>query len=129
MKSSPQTDETSRGTVSTALTVYLRPRVLIVLLLGFSSGLPLALSGETLRVWMADRGVDLGTIGLLSLAGLPYTLKFLWAPVVDAWHVLYLSERLGRRRGWLVASQVLLMAAILFLGTRGSVAAALAVGL
>ena len=63
-----------------ALAVYLRPRVLIVLLLGFSSGLPLALSGETLRVWMADRGVDLGTIGLLSLAGLPYTLKFIWAP-------------------------------------------------
>ncbi len=76
-----------------------RARVLIILLLGFSSGLPLALSGETLRAWMADRGVDLGTIGLLSLAGLPYTLKFLWAPVVDAWDVPYLSRRLGRRRG------------------------------
>ena len=101
-----------------ALAVYLRARVLIVLLLGFSAGLPLALSGETLRVWMADRGVDLGTIGLLSLAGLPYTIKFLWAPVVDALDVPWLSQRLGRRRGWLVASQLLLMAAIVFLGTR-----------
>jgi PAT family beta-lactamase induction signal transducer AmpG len=112
-----------------ALAVYLRPRVLIVLLLGFSSGLPLALSGETLRVWMADRGVDLGTIGLLSLAGLPYTLKFIWAPVVDALDVPWLTERLGRRRGWLVASQLLLMATILFLGTRDPVSAPLVVGL
>ena len=110
-----------------ALSVYLRPRVLIVLLLGFSAGLPLALSGETLTVWMADRGVDLGAIGLFALVGLPYTIKFLWAPIVDALDVPWLSQRLGRRRGWLVASQVLLMAAILFLGTRDPVAAPLAV--
>jgi PAT family beta-lactamase induction signal transducer AmpG len=115
--------------LASALAVYLRPRVLVVLLLGFSAGLPLALSGETLRVWMADRGVDLGTIGLLSLAGLPYTIKFLWAPVVDALDVPWLCQRLGRRRGWLVASQLLLMAAILFLGTRDPVAAPLVVGL
>lgn len=112
-----------------AFSVYLRPGVLIVLLLGFSSGLPLALSGETLRVWMADRGVDLGTIGLLTLAGLPYTLKFLWAPVVDAWDVPYLSRRLGRRRGWLVGSQMLLMGTIAFLGTRDPLSAPLMVGL
>jgi MFS transporter, PAT family, beta-lactamase induction signal transducer AmpG len=112
----------------TALAVYSRPRVLIVLLLGFSAGLPLALSGETLRVWMADRGVDLGTIGLLSLAGLPYTIKFLWAPVVDALNVPGLSGWLGRRRGWLVASQLLLMGAIVFLGTRDPIAAPFAVG-
>ena len=113
-----------------ALAVYLRPRVLIVVLLGFSAGLPLALSGETLVVWMADRGVDLGTIGLFALVGLPYTIKFLWAPIVDALEVPWLSQRLGRRRGWLVASQLLLMAAILFLGTRDPVAAlpAVAVG-
>ena len=112
-----------------ALSVYVRGRVLIVVLLGFSSGLPLALSGETLRVWMADRGVDLGTIGLLSLAGLPYTLKFLWAPVVDALNVPWFSERLGRRRGWLVASQLALMGAIVFLGTRDPVSGPLVVGL
>ena len=103
--------------------------MLIVLLLGFSAGLPLALSGETLRVWMADRGVDLATIGLLSLAGLPYTIKFFWAPVVDALPVPWLSARLGRRRGWLVATQLLLMATIVLLGTRDPLASPLVVGL
>jgi len=70
-----------------SLAVYLQRRVLIVLLLGFSSGLPLALSGSTLLVWMRESGVDLGTIGLFALVGTPYTLKFLWAPLVDALHV------------------------------------------
>ncbi len=99
-----------------ALSVYLRPSVLVVILLGFSSGLPLALTGTTLSVWMTESGVNLGTIGLFSLVGLPYTLKFLWAPVVDAIDVPFLSRRLGRRRGWLLATQIALVAAILFLG-------------
>jgi PAT family beta-lactamase induction signal transducer AmpG len=117
------------GAFRDAIAVYLRPRVLVVVLLGFSAGLPLALSGETLRVWLADRGVDLGTIGLLTLAGLPYTIKFLWAPVVDALHVPWLTRRLGHRRGWLAASQLLLMAAIVFLGTRDPIAAPWMIGL
>jgi MFS transporter, PAT family, beta-lactamase induction signal transducer AmpG len=112
-----------------AVTVYFRPRVLVVLLLGFSSGLPLALTGETLTVWMADSGVDLGTIGVFALVGLPYTVKFLWAPIVDALQVPWLTRRLGRRRGWLVATQLLLMAAILFLGTRDPAVAPLTVAL
>ena len=95
--------------------VYLQRRVLIVLLLGFSSGLPLALSGSTLLVWMRESGVDLGTIGLFALVGTPYTLKFLWAPLVDALHVPLLTRALGRRRGWLVLSQLLLIGAILLL--------------
>jgi PAT family beta-lactamase induction signal transducer AmpG len=128
MSAPSQTGPRRRAPILAALAVYLRPRVLVILFLGFSSGLPLALSGETLRVWMADRGVDLGTIGLLSLAGLPYTLKFLWAPVVDAWQVPYLSRRLGRRRGWLVASQLVLMAVIVFLGTRDPLYSPLMVG-
>src|SRR5207302_1798296 len=97
------------------LAVYLQPRVLIVLLLGFSSGLPLALSGSTLLVWMRESGVDLGTIGLFALVGTPYTLKFLWAPLTDALHVPLFTERFGRRRGWLVFSQLLLIASILLL--------------
>src|SRR5688572_10059877 len=95
-----------RESFFSALAVYLRPRVLIVLLLGFSSGLPLALSGATLAIWMTDRGVDLGTIGLFSLVGLPYTFKSIWAPIVDALDVPFLSRALGRRRGWLVFSQL-----------------------
>ena len=100
-----------------AARVFLQPRVLIVLFLGFSSGLPLALSGSTLAVRMADSGVDLGTIGLFGLVGVPYTLKFLWAPIVDALQVPVLGRLLGHRRGWLIASQILLMAAIVFLGS------------
>jgi PAT family beta-lactamase induction signal transducer AmpG len=99
-----------------ALTVYLKPRVLIVLFLGFSAGLPLALSGSTLLVWMREAGVNLGTIGLFALVGTPYTVKFLWAPLVDALDVPLLSRWFGRRRGWLVFSQCLLMVAIVFLG-------------
>jgi PAT family beta-lactamase induction signal transducer AmpG len=99
------------------LAVYLQPRVLIVLLLGFSSGLPLALSGSTLLVWMREAGVDLGTIGLFALVGTPYTLKFLWAPLVDALHVPFFTHKFGRRRGWLLLSQLLLIVAILLLAT------------
>ncbi|MGC1464281.1 MAG: MFS transporter [Pseudolabrys sp.] len=99
-----------------AAAVYLKPRVLIVLFLGFSSGLPLALSGTTLLVWMRESGVDLGIIGLFALVGTPYTLKFLWAPLTDALDIPLLSRLLGRRRGWLVFSQILLIAAIVFLG-------------
>jgi PAT family beta-lactamase induction signal transducer AmpG len=97
------------------LAVYLQPRVLIVLFLGFSSGLPLALSGSTLLVWMREAGVDLKTIGLFALVGTPYTLKFLWAPLVDALHVPFFTRAFGRRRGWLVFSQLLLILAILLL--------------
>src|SRR6266436_3900682 len=113
----PETQTTPKPSPSwrDSLAVYLQPRVLIVLLLGFSSGLPLALSGSTLLVWMRESGVDLGTIGLFALVGTPYTLKFLWAPLVDALHVPFFTRKFGRRRGWLVFSQLLLIGAILLL--------------
>ena len=98
-----------------SLAIYLQPRVLIVLFLGFSSGLPLALSGSTLLVWMREAGVDLGTIGLFALVGTPYTLKFLWAPLTDALHVPFFGHVFGRRRSWLLFSQLLLIATILLL--------------
>jgi PAT family beta-lactamase induction signal transducer AmpG len=107
----------ARPSVTDAFAVYLKPRVLIILFLGFSSGLPLALSGSTLLVWMTESGVNLGTIGLFALVGTPYTVKFLWAPLIDALDVPWLSPRFGRRRGWLLLSQILLIAAIIFLGT------------
>src|SRR5215475_4784524 len=98
-----------------SLAVYFQRRVLIVLFLGFSSGLPLALSGSTLQVWMREAGVDLGTIGLFALIGTPYTLKFLWAPLTDALHVPLFTQAFGRRRGWLVFSQLLLIVSIVLL--------------
>src|SRR5438046_2473067 len=107
--------KTTQSTWADTLAVYLRPRVLIVMFLGFSSGLPLALSGSTLQVWAAESGVNLRTIGLFNIIGTPYTIKFLWAPLVDALDVPMLSRLLGRRRGWLVFSQLMLFVAIALL--------------
>ena len=119
--------KSARPTFTDAFSVYLKRRVLIVLFLGFSSGLPLALSGSTLLVWMTESGVNLGTIGLFALVGTPYTIKFLWAPIVDALDVPFLSRHFGRRRGWLLLSQFLLIAAIVFLGFCDPAAAPLTV--
>jgi PAT family beta-lactamase induction signal transducer AmpG len=106
----------ARPSLTETLAVYLKPRVLVIMFLGFSSGLPLALSGSTLLVWMTEAGVNLGTIGLFALVGTPYTIKFLWAPLIDAVNVPLLARRFGRRRSWLLLSQFLLMAAIVLLG-------------
>src|ERR1700736_4762485 len=114
MPASPEATS-RRASITEALAVYLEPRVLVVLFLGFSAGLPLALSGATLRVWLRESGIGLETIGLFALVGTPYTIKFLWAPVVDALDVPILARLFGRRRGWLVFSQVLLIAAIVLL--------------
>ena len=105
-----------RRSWSEAAAVYLRRDVLIVLFLGFSAGLPLALTGATLLNWMSEFGVNLRTIGLFAMVGTPYTLKFLWAPLVDAIEIPFLTRRLGRRRGWLVFTQLLLMVTIAILG-------------
>src|ERR1700689_4329686 len=119
----------TRASLTDTLAVYLQRRVLVVMFLGFSSGLPLALSGSTLLVWMAEAKVNLGTIGLFALVGTPYTIKFLWAPLIDALDVPVLSRRFGRRRGWLLLSQFLLIAAIVFLGICDPSVSAFAVAL
>src|SRR5947207_12829343 len=113
---SPLEADAGRPAWLDALAVYFKPRVLIVLFLGFSAGLPLALSGSTLAVWMRESGVDLATIGLFALVGTPYAVKFAWAPLVDAIDLPLLSRLLGRRRAWLLSSQLLLIGAIVFLG-------------
>ncbi len=86
------------------LEVYGSPRIFMMLIFGFASGLPLALTGGTLQAWMTVSGVNLRTIGIFSLVGLPYTLKFLWSPLMDR----YALPWLGRRRGWILFAQVLL---------------------
>jgi MFS transporter, PAT family, beta-lactamase induction signal transducer AmpG len=87
-------------------------RLLVVAVLGFASGLPLALTGQALQAWLSVEGIDIATIGFLSLVGLPYTFKFLWAPLMDRFELL---PQLGRRRGWLVVSQLALAATLLLL--------------
>jgi PAT family beta-lactamase induction signal transducer AmpG len=86
-------------------------RLFVVTLLGFASGLPLALTGQALQAWLSLEGLDVATIGFLSLVGLPYTFKFLWAPLMDRFD----PPGLGRRRGWLVLTQLALAGALLAL--------------
>ncbi len=106
----------ARTSIADTLAVYLQRRVLVVLLLGFSSGLPIVLIGSTLQAWMKQSGIDIKTIGLFAAVAVPYNIKFLWAPLVDALDLPVLSKLLGRRRAWLLFSQAWLMAAIVFLG-------------
>jgi len=90
--------------MSAILAAFSSRRIFFVLLLGFSSGIPLALTGSTLQAWMASEGVDLAVIGIFSLVGLPYAVKYLWAPVMDR----FVPPFLGRRRGWMLVTQVAL---------------------
>jgi PAT family beta-lactamase induction signal transducer AmpG len=86
-------------------------RLAVVTVLGFASGLPLALTGQAMQAWLSTSGVDIATIGFLSIVGLPYTFKFLWAPLMDRFELPWL----GRRRGWLVLTQLALAGALLWM--------------
>ncbi|MCP4111335.1 MAG: AmpG family muropeptide MFS transporter [Desulfobacteraceae bacterium] len=87
-------------------------RMLVALLMGFACGLPLLLTISVLQAWMKEEGVDLTVIGIMSLVGIPYTLKFLWAPFLDRFTLPFL----GRRRGWLLTAQTALMLSIVWMG-------------
>src|SRR4029077_733645 len=97
-----------------ALALYADRRVLMILPLGFASGLPLLLTFSTLSAWLATAGVSRSTIGAFALVGTPYAFKFLWSPLIDR---LPPPLRIGRRRGWGIAIQLALIAATLCLGS------------
>ena len=97
-----------------AIAAYTQPRVLQVLALGFASGLPLLLTYSTLQAWLATVGVRRATLGAIALVGTSYSFKFLWAPLLDR---VPPPLPLGRRRGWGVTIQILLIAAILALAS------------
>jgi MFS transporter, PAT family, beta-lactamase induction signal transducer AmpG len=101
-------EDTSKSKFSvqwgTYASVFSSQRMLAMLLLGFASGLPLALSTGTLQAWLTVEGINIKTIGYFALAGLPYTFKFVWAPLIDRFEPPWL----GRRRGWLVVTQLIL---------------------
>lgn len=99
-----------------SIRVYRDPRILAILLMGFASGLPLALTGATLSIWLKESGISLTAIGLFAQAGLSYNLKFLWAPAIDRIHLPILTRCFGRRRGWALLIQSLLAIALLGLG-------------
>jgi PAT family beta-lactamase induction signal transducer AmpG len=94
------------------LKVICSSRMLVALLMGFSCGLPLLLTISVLQAWMKEESIDLTVIGMMALVGLPYTLKFLWAPFLDRFTLPFL----GRRRGWLLVAQVSLIFSIVSLG-------------
>ena len=96
----------------TSINPYLEKKMLITLSMGFVSGVPLLLTITLLQAWLTDEGISKSTIGLFALVGLPYSLKFIWAPLFDHFTV----SRLGRRRGWLLNIQILLIASIIILG-------------
>lgn len=99
-----------------ACQVYLEFRVILILLLGFSSGLPLLLVYGTLSAWLHDEGVSLTVIGWFSVASSAYALKFMWAPLVDRCPLPLLTRHMGQRRSWLLLSQLCVIGAILMLG-------------
>ena len=92
--------------------IYLQPRLLLIGLLGFYSGLPLALTASTLTAWLADAGVERAAIGLFAAIATPYAFKFLWAPLLDGVRLPVLHRLLGRRRAWLLVTQLLLACAL-----------------
>jgi len=98
--------------IKNSINPYLEKKILISLIMGFVSGVPLLLTITLLQAWLTDEGISKSTIGLFALVGLPYSLKFLWAPFFDR----YVISKLGRRRGWLIISQVLLILSIIGLG-------------
>jgi len=101
--------------VTNPLRVFTNRRMAVLAGLGFASGLPSVLVADTLQAWMKTADVDIKTIGLYGSVGLPYALKFAWAPLMDR----YVPPFLGRRRGWLVVTQVLVAAAIAGMGLSG----------
>lgn len=120
----PNKPRAKRHTMGEVFRSLSRPRVLAMLLLGFSSGVPFLLVGNTLGYWLREGGMSLAAIGFLSWVGLAYSFKFLWAPVVDRVDVPLLG-RLGRRRGWMVLAQVGVgasLAGMALIGPKGGIA-------
>ncbi|MBF0462708.1 MAG: AmpG family muropeptide MFS transporter [Magnetococcales bacterium] len=99
-----------------ACSVYTEKRVVSILFLGFSSGLPLALTFSTLSLWLTEAGISKTSIGLFALAGVPYTFKFVWSPLIDQLPIPLLTRRLGRRRSWALLTQVALMISLFLMG-------------
>ena len=96
-----------------------QPKVAVMLALGFSSGLPFLLTGNTLGYWLRDQGTTLKAIGFLSWVGLAYSLKFLWAPIVDRVDAPVFG-RFGRRRSWMLLAQVLVAVGLIGLSIAGT---------
>src|SRR5690606_32343956 len=120
LKATAGSTETERSAAHSgwaqALLIYREPKVLAMLFLGFSAGLPFMLVFSTLSAWLRDAGIERTAIGMLSWVGLVFTLKFFWAPIVDRMPLPWLTRVLGRRRSWMLLAQIGIVFALIHLG-------------
>ncbi|MGB5305313.1 MAG: AmpG family muropeptide MFS transporter, partial [Gammaproteobacteria bacterium] len=98
--------ETQAHSWREALSIYSHPRVLVMIFLGFAAGLPFLLVFSTLSAWLRDTDIDLTTIGFFSWVGITYSIKVLWAPVIDRLPLPALTRLLGKRRSWMLVAQI-----------------------
>ncbi|MGR9036777.1 MAG: AmpG family muropeptide MFS transporter, partial [Gammaproteobacteria bacterium] len=96
-----------------ALSIYAEPRVLSMIFLGFSAGLPFLLVFSTLSAWLRDEGIDRSLIGFFSWVGGTYSIKVFWAPVIDRVPIPFFSRLLGKRRSWMLLAQLGIMAGLI----------------
>src|SRR5262252_1257725 len=122
-----ETNKVKARTRRNVLSSLRQPKVAVMLTLGFSSGLPFFLTGNTLGYWLRDQGTTLQAIGFLSWVGLAYSLKFLWAPVVDRLDAPVIG-RLGRRRSWMLLTQSLIAVGLIGMASVGTSHGLLAIG-
>ena len=132
MSAKTETSQAARRripTVREVLASLRQPKVAVMLALGFSSGLPFLLTGNTLGYWLRDEGTSLKAIGFLSWVGLAYSFKYLWAPLIDRLDVPLLGRWLGRRRGWMALSQIMVAAGLIGMAIVGPSGGLSAIGI
>ena len=98
------------------LTLYFSKKILIIFLMGIASGIPLYMVLSTLFIWLTRENIDISTVGLFALTQIPWTLKFLWAPIVDTFKLPFIHQYLGQRKSWLLLTQFFLIISIISLG-------------
>ena len=108
-------DEKPHRSWRDSVRAFLSPKVIALLFLGFSAGVPILLVFSTLSLWLSDAGVERATIGFFSWAALAYSFKVVWAPLIDKMPVPVLFHMMGRRRSWLLVAQIAIVAALTFI--------------
>lgn len=117
VKSVPPNSAVPKKSWGEAIKAYLEPRAVIMLFLGFSAGIPILLIFSSLSLWLREAGIERSVVTMFSWAALGYSFKFIWAPLIDALPVPFLTKWLGRRRAWIVTSQLLIVIAILLMAS------------
>lgn len=117
VKSVPPNQSVAKKSWGEAAKAYLDPRAIIILFLGFAAGIPILLIFSSLSLWLREAGIERGVVTMFSWAALGYSFKFIWAPLIDALPVPFLTKWLGRRRAWIVTSQLLIVIAILLMAS------------